>query len=327
MSAPKNLARWALLAKLEAAYGTFAAPAAATDGIVVVERPDVTLEYLHDGSRGHSTLKRVAKSGRAAALAAIAEAAGFGAAYAAASTPNIHALLRAAGYDAAVATGLGTEKWTYTPTAHDAVQASLSIESYVRGQRQQIAGALGSLKIEGENGGIPRWTFDLNGISNALPADAAVPAVTYAGAQVQDPPKLDGLGLTIGAWTPGKVKSFSYEDPRALAARAMDNTQVAGGRHGGFQPAADRPITLNVVVESVALATYNAYQLAEACDNRAVTLKCGATQYRRWAIAGAIAQLVGLPEQDENNAAMWELQFELKPSTFMGSDASTITFD
>lgn len=327
MSAPKNLSRWALLAKIEAAYGTFAVPAAATDGIVVVERPDTALDYLHDGARGHSTLKRITKSGRWAALAAVCEAAGFGAAYAAGNTPSIHTLMRLAGYDAAVATGLGTEKWSYTPTAQDGAFASGSIEAYVRGQKHQVAGALASLKIEGENGGIPKWTFDINGISNALPADAAVPAVTYAGSQVSDPPKLDGLGLTIGAWTPGKVKSFSFEDPRSLAARASDNTQVAGGKHGGFQPAADRPVTLNVVVESVALATYNAYQLAEACDARAIALKCGLTQYKRWNIAAPIAQLIGLPEQDENNAAMWELQFELKPASFMGLDTHTIAFD
>lgn len=325
MSAPKNLSRFGLLAKLESTYGTFAAPVTTgADSVLVVERPDVDPDWMNDGARGHASLKRVKKSGRFGTLPAVQEAAGYGAAYSAANFPNIHQLMRASGYNVTTVVTGGAESQTYAPTLADAVPGSVSLEAYARGQMSQLAGALGKVVIEGENGGIPRWAFDLMGILHALPADAALPAITYAGSHLIDPAKLIAPGMTIGAFTPTRLKSFRFEDNRAIANRSMENSAE---RHGGFQEGFDRPFTLNVVIESVALATYNAYNLAELCDNRVVTIPVGATQYRRWRLVANNAQLIDTPEQDENNAAMWELQFELKPSAFMLRDNVSFIFD
>lgn len=326
MSAPKTLARYGVLAKLESTYGTFAAPSASTDGVVCVEKPSVATEYAHDGARAHPTLKRAAKSGRFHTLTVPHEAAGPGTAYSASNLPSPHALMRMSGFDAAVTTTSGSEKVEYTPTAAppNATYGSCSLEVYIRGQKYQLKGGYAELGIEIESGGIPKWSFEVNGVSQALPADAAVPAITYAGAQNADPAKAEALTLLIGSFSPARVKSASYKMTRGIAPRALDNTS---GRHGGFTPGGAPTHTLTVVIESEALASFNPYQLAELATGQTLSLVVGATQYKRWKISAANAVLTNTPEQDEDNTAMWSLEFQLAASAFMANDEVKITFD
>lgn len=335
MSAPKLLGRWGLLAKTEAAYGTPATLDPAKDGILVVERPDVTVAYAHDGARSGGApgtiggLKRVAKSGRHGTVTLAHEAAGAGAAYSATVFPSPHVLLRGAGFDAA----FSTTKWTYTPTAEGAGYAALTLEAYARGQKAALTGAYGQVKIEGETGAVPRWEFEYQGIMDALPTDIALPAITYGDAQIVDPAKADAMTLTLGTFVPLRVKSFAFAMERGIGARALDNST---NRHGGFNPGGELSCTLEVVVEATALAsaspyhtanTFNPYQLAELGTALAISLKVGGTANKRWTLTAPAAQLAADPDQDENNAALWGLSFELKPTTVTASDMVSLVFD
>lgn len=323
MSAPKMANRWGVLAKTEAPYGTFANPAAATDGIIVVARPDVEMDWAFDGARAHPTLKRVSKSGRFHKLALVQEPAGPGSAYAAANLPNINTLMRMAGFDVTVDTTAGAEKATYAPTAPGSYVGG-SLEVYNRGQKYQVAGAYAQLKIELEAGGVPKFTFDAQGISQALPTDAPVPAITYAGAQLVDPAKADAPNLTIGGAVPARIKSLTLTQDRAIGARKADNT--GGPRHGGFNPGEEDKYTLEAIIEATALATFNPYSLADLLTSQAVSFQVGATQYKKWTLTAPNAQLLTAPEQDEDNATLWAVSLECKPSGFQKNDEISIAF-
>lgn len=338
MSAPKIASRWGVLAKLESSYLAATTLAAATDGVLVVERPEVERGYVHDGRRAgrpgaSGAFRNVGKSGRSGSTSLAMEAAGPGTAYGASNLPNVHTLMRAAGYDAAVVTTSGAEKVTYSPSA-DGSWASAALELYARGVKNALSGVYADeLTISGDAGGIPRWVFGCMGVMAALPTDASVPSITWAGAQAADPAKAEALTVLIGNFSPARVRSFEYRWRRNVAARAMDNT---AGTHGGFTPGAEREAQLEVVVEAATLATGSPYntastlnpgELAERASALAVSLVVGSAQYKRFKIAAATAQLAEDPDEIEGNSAMWRLVFDLKPSAYGANDEVSVTFD
>lgn len=335
MSAPKTLGRWGLLAKIEAAYGTYNQPAAATDGILVVQRPDVELGYGNDGRRHSRRLKNVPKSGGSGKVTLAHEPAGLGIAYTATKAPSPHLLLRGAGFDAASDLTVGQEKYTYTLTPEGSYSA-LSLEPYYRGMYAKLAGCYAdTLKISAAAGEVPLMEFAYQGILQQLPQDLALPQITYLDAQLVDPPKAAGLNLVIGTFTPIRVKSYEFNLSRHLGERALDNVT---GKHGGFTPgsAEDVEVSLTTVIEATALepatpwhtaGKLNPYQLNELASALGVSLQIGATQYKRWKISAAAAQLMEDPEQDENNAALWSLTWDLKPSGFDKFDHVQLVWD
>lgn len=331
MAAPKDRNVWGLMLALESVYGTAVALAAATDGVLALEAPDVELAYAHDGSRngtspGIGPLKRVGKSGRNGTVKAVTEAIGGAAAYSASVKPSIHNLLRVCGFGATLDAGLGVEKYTYAQVA--SAYASGTLESYVNGQKYPLAGVYGDISMGVEAGAVPRWEANLMGIATAVPTDAAVPAITYPSAS---PPKAETMVLTVGSYLPVIVKEASYTLNRAIAPRAYDNT---GNRHGGFAIGRPAP-TLELVIEMVNLAAspfhtvtaLNPYELAERGTSVVTSFEVGSVQYNRFKLSAAQAQITDAEELEEGPTAMWRLKFQLNPSTYTALDTHSWIFN
>lgn len=332
MTAPKVRSHFGLLLKGEAVYNTYNAPVPATDGVAIVERPEWDLQYSDDGVRdGRAAgtvggLKNVAKTGRFGTLPIVMQPAGYGAAYSAANLPNIHQILRAAGYGLTTVVTGGAEKQTYlTEDAVSVVPYSLSAKAYDGGEEALFAGGfIDEYTIELVNGGIPKMTANFIARMTALPTDAAVPAITYAGSQIVTPPKAVGLAMSLGGVTPSKVKSVSITDKRNIGPRLLDNTtgDVA------FNVGGTREITINAVIEAAALATLNPYQLAELATSGAFSVTVGATQYNKFKIQADNVQLAAPPTRgEENNAVTWELSLIAKPSSLTAYDMLRWIFD
>src|SRR4051812_21177752 len=121
MSSAKSIVIHGMTCLVEASYNAGGSPATSTDGVQLAELPQLVPDWANDGARAMPPgttgyQRRVGASGRFATASFKAEPKGAGAAYSASVTPNIHKLLRAAGFDAAVTVTGGSEKWTYTPT-------------------------------------------------------------------------------------------------------------------------------------------------------------------------------------------------------------------
>lgn len=332
MSAPKLLNTWGVLMNVEPSYLGAVTLAAGADGILVTERPEVTIDHAHQGERRGTNpgtpgaFRRVARSGRFGEVDIVQQFSGFGAAYSASNTPSIHRMARIGGLTAVGAFSAGTESWTYTPTAEGAY-ASGAIEAYLRGQLFRLTGAYSDLAIEGEAGDIPNWTFATRGVA-AAPTDVALPAITYNAPFSVDPAKWAEPGssnfmATINGWNAARVQSFSFNFTRGIQARRLDNST---GLHGGFSLGA-RAATLNIVVEAGPFSGFNPYALADASTPFAVTLRCGGVQYRRWRLTASNAQLLHDPEAEDDAVGMWNLQMELKPSAFTANDEFSIIAD
>ena len=326
MGSPKTLTLYGLLAKKEVTYGTPVVLAGATDGVDLMRRPSIVTDYMHQGERAgkspasHGGRIRVARMGRFGTGTVAIEPCGAGAAYSASVLPNIHTWLQAGGFTPTVDTTASTESVTYAPHAVGA-EASLNLEAYERGQKYVLAGVYANTKMTCEVPGIPMFEYSLFGLQSALPTDSAVPSITYP---TTEPPKAEGVGLVIGAWTVGYIKSLEFNYERNISPRFLNNST---GLHGGFNVGIERKLTLKCLVEAAALASYNPFSTMEAGTTEAIAFTVGSAQYERFTFEADTAQLVTAPEQEDGAASTWELNFELKPSTLTANDECRFIFD
>jgi len=332
MSALKLLNEWGVLLDIETVYADGGTPAAATDGQLCLERPEVDLDYLHMGERRGETgphgvgIKRVGKSGLFGSFTAVVEGIGFGAAYSATDQPSIHRLLEIAGFDGTVNGGAGSEDWTYVLGDGE----SGGFEVYVREQKYVLKGCYADLVINADGLGVPSWEFAIQGIAE-IPTEAAVPTITWAAPWTNDPPVAVNIDLNLGSFASAVCRSFALNLNRSLSPRLDQNSSV----HGGLSPGTRFP-TLEVVIEADtfvadpfhAAGGIDPYNLTEVATAVALSLDIGATQYYKWTIEADDAQLAAPIEEGEDGAtALWTLLWELKPSALGLQDNLSIIFD
>jgi hypothetical protein len=335
-AAAKLLNLRGFLAKIETTYGTLNAPSGATDAILSLEDPEVTVGYAHDGTRNNDamTLARVARSGRFGTLSLITEAAGFGAAYSASNFPNIHTALRIAGMSATGSFVGGSEKWTYAPQVDSTTFSSASIEAYYRIQKYALQGVYASgFKVTADGPTVPKWEFPMSGILT-LPVDSTEAAIAGFTYPTILPAKADNLTINLGAFTTNAiVKGFEFECKADISPRLQDNSGGSNA-HAGF--ARGKPIvTCMTSVEATALvgspfnsaAGLDPYNLAEQETEVAFQLKAGSVQYKRWTIAATKAQIIDVAESKQGNTAMWDIKWAFHPTTVYGVDYFSLVFD
>lgn len=327
-----------LLGKVEPSYNAGGALSAATDGIQLAGPAMPTAEFAFSGDRRGppgigGSQRRLKPHGKVCSVPFQVEAKGAGAAYAAGVRPNIDALLRIAGFDAAIDTTLGAEKATYTPTPGQTGFASGVFDAYGRGQRFPLTGAYADLRITSEDDGPPLWEFALRALYGAV-TDVAVPAITYPTLTL-DPPKATNIAFTLGNFGAGVVRKWSFSLGRQIGARRNQN---GAGGHAGFSPSGRpaRTPVLEVTVEATALqatpfhaaSAIDPYQLFEQGTELDCSLQIGSAQYNRFKVQPGKVQLAGPPVEDEDEGgALWTFPLQCNPTTLNGNNDISFIFD
>jgi hypothetical protein len=326
MSAPKLLNTWGVLGSTEASYAAGATLTGASHGLLVYERPKVELDFAHDGSRNGNhpigRVGRVAKSGRTGKVAFTAEAMGPLLAYnGTTNIPSIHTFLRTCGHQVATVTTGGAEKMTYTPvdTGLPANMVSGAFEVYDMGQQWVLSGMYGSLGFSFEGPSVPAFNFEYQGLC-AAPADVAIPSITYPNV-AQNPAKAESLVLTMNAWAGAVVRSVNFSQGLTYSPRMNDNSTG----HAGFSPGRPAP-KLEVVVEAVALSTFNPYALEAAGTPIAVSFQVGSVQFNRWKLNVSQANIM-VQEEEDGPTALWHLTLDLLSSSPTLVDYYSLVFD
>lgn len=316
----------------EGSYAGSTFPLTSPDPILMTEPVEAEISYAHGGERGQQPgaggqLQRTAKSGRAVAFPYSVEGRGSGAAYSS-STPvtpqDVHLGFLISGHAATHVDTPGSETVTYAPESSGF--DSGAFEGFAREEEIRVEGAYATMSFEAEAGGHGIFTFEVQGLLDALPSDAVLPSLSYQNPSTQ-PPKIENIALDINGVTGWVVRSISFEQNRALHARADANATATSVAHAGFTPGRVEP-SLTIVVEARALATFNAYSLAEASTKMsALTLQIGATQYNKYKLTAAQAQLVNVTPDSDGDTALWELEFMLAASTPVANDWYSWLFD
>lgn len=304
--------RWrrkALLADVEATYGTDEGPTGAANAILA---SDVSLTPLEGGEVNRENIQTYLGArgdipvDEHVALEFAVELAGGGAAD---TPPQYGPLLRACGLSETINAGTDVQ---YDPVS-DSFE-SASIHMHIDGILHKLLGSRGSVSLSLARGQVPRLRFRMLGLFTA-PADTALPTTDTSGALRPLVPSttntptftidgfagtLEELGLDLGNDTQGRflVGSESIE-------------------------IVDREATGSARIETVALATKDFIALSRARTRVALALEHGT-------VAGNIVRVdapaveIGRPGyQESQGVVMWNLPLKLIPSA--GDDEIKIT--
>lgn len=331
--ATKTNTKWGVQGKLEATYGTPVALTPATDGLRTIDMLKVVRKYSYDGKRlgkapgTAARLQMVGGEGRYGEFTLAQEGAGAGVAYSASVVPVPHLMMRMNCWKATVVTTGGSESVTYTP-GDESDYASATIESYEGGEKYALAGCIGEgVDITAELGHIAEFKSTCKGIMAAEAVDAAIPVGLVYNSTL--PAKVTAANITIGTFAPVRVQSFSFKEKLNLQDRAYDNVN---GRHGGFHPNVERQIDLELLIEAAAIGAIDATHFDPGTavnlgTTLAIALAAGATQYKKWSLAAAQAQVTDDPRETKGAIRMWKLAFALMPSSEVANDECSITFN
>ena len=321
----KSIKVFGARAKLETTYATSSTPANA-DAILLSEMPVLKIGYANDGSRAlpPGTMgfqNRVAPSGRVGEVPLKFEPRGAAAAYSALVFPNIHPMLRAAGFDAAGTFGVGVEKWVYTPTPGPITFGSVSLDLFGRQQQYSMVGVYGDFTLGAAGPVVPTLEIPCKGLLSTI-ADAALPALAYGTVGAILPPKSVALGFSFNGVTSLKIKSWSLKLGRTINPR-MD--QNANG-HAGFAIGLRAPM-FEFVVENEALTLLDAYTLRDAGTAVVGFLTCGTVQYNKHRLDFPAMQVVDIADETEEPVATVKIACQLNPSALGLSDECSWTFN
>lgn len=336
MSAPKLSVYRGVLLKAESTYGDATSVSNTADGFLVTNDIVPTHDFAHDGGRRSppgmgGNMRRVAPSGRSTFYEMHHDAKGFAAAYSASDVPSAHRAILASGFDGAVTTTGGSEKWDYTPTPKGTTPTSHSVELYGRETKFPVNGVYYDLKIDSPDMGVPNWVFMAKGRAGTT-ADSAIPAITYP-TLTTEPPKATTITFTMGDFVSNAVvRSWSFALNRQIGFRANQN---AASGHAGFSPGRRNP-QFEVLLEATDLvnspyhtsAGLDPYNFFGNATEVAFQLQTGTVQYNRWKlIAGKVQMANAVVEEDDEGAALWRLTLQCNPSSVNNNDDITIRFD
>lgn len=326
-----------LTGKLEGSYNGGGSLSASTDGILLDEIIKIAQKYANDGARpappgilGYQ--RRVVPSGREVTFPIKVSGKGSGAAYASNVVPSaVHVLLQAAGFNAAVTTTGGLEKWTYTPNAVTDTPSSAVLNVYERAQLYPITGAFCDLQISAKGPVVPTWEFATTGLMASAITDLTLPAITYPALSF-DPPKAVNITFTLGNFVNGIVRDFTYKLGRGTPSKRLN---INAGGHAGFWPGRQTP-QLDVTFEATTLqgspftaaSAIDPFQLFEAASGVACSLNVGSVQYNKWSLAAGSAQIMAPPvEAEDGDVSVWTLSLQFNPSSINANDHTTIIYN
>ncbi|WP_238121961.1 MULTISPECIES: phage tail tube protein [unclassified Xanthobacter] len=252
----------AVLAKIEADYGTSSAPTGAADAMQMTE---VTLTPLAGEEEQRGLLSPyfghagILLTGDYAQLEGSVEVAGAGAA---GTIPAYGALLRACSMAEVVTPDTSV---TYTPVTASPESATLFVN--LDGVNHALVGARGTFTVEFATKRIPHIKFTLRGLLGPV-ADTALPAASYAG--FIKPVVVNKTNTALSLFGVAQVaESLTLDMANTLVTRNLigeDSILIT-----------DRQSTGTAVVEAKPLATQDWFAIAQARTHGALALQHGAS--------------------------------------------------
>lgn len=298
----------ALLAKVEASYGTDASPAGATDAIQAIDAQFTPMEGGEEEREllvpwlGHQGVILTGLHGR---LEFSVEIAGAGAA---GDVPAYGSLLRACGLAETVTAGVDVE---YGPVS--AGFEAVSIYYNRDGVRHILVGARGNVSMQFAPQRIPRFRFSFIGLLGTV-TDQALPSVTLSGFQKPVVVSKANTSFTLHAYA-GPTENVSIDLGNQVEPRLLINYEAA--------EIVDRKATGQVVMEATDLATKNWDAIVKAHTDGPLALTHGTAAGNIVAVAANTVQIGRYGEGQSQNVLNNSLPLMLKPSA--GNDELTIT--
>ena len=311
----RKYSRMAILADVEATYGTDQAPTANSNAM---QMNDVTLTPLAGNEERRDLMlpwlghQGVILTGNHVMIEGAVEIAGSGAA---GTVPKYGPLLRACGLSETVTAGSSRSnaqaKVRYKPVSSG--EASISIHYIQDGVRHVALGTRGNVQLDFTPQRIPRFRFTLTGLLGTI-ADQALPSPELG--EFQKPLIVSKANTTFRLHGHQAIaESVTFDLGNQVEQRLLigDESMVLS----------DRQATGSAVVQATNLATVNWFEIAQAATKGAMSLVHGTTAGHIVEVAAPAVQ-IGRPTQGQsNNIVNYTLPLMLTPSA--GNDELSIT--
>ena len=313
----------AILAKIEAVYGTDPTPAGASNSMQVsnVRITPLQAQFVpRDLLRNFFGASEELISFYNKAISFDVEAVGSGTK---GTAPAWGPLIRACGFAEALT---ATEQVRYTPITNS--QESVTIYVYDSGVLHKLTGARGSVNISMPLGGIPKLSFTFVGIDSG--DSAATPTgVTFASFRV---PQVLNNAFT-GDLTLGGTLSATGSAPSITSGTTYPSTgiEIDMGIRPEFIPLlgqetveiTDRQAKGKIKVDVTAAQEVSFYSTIKGGGTQSIALLHGSVDGDRFGVYGAAAQITVPSKSDMSGKRMMEYDLVLCPTT-AGNNELTI---
>lgn len=311
-----NWKQKALLAKIEATYGTDSVPTAAANGILAV---DVSLNPM-EGQDVSRNLERPFLGAQPSVPVDLHTKLSFRVELAASGTagtaPAWGVLLRGCGLAQTIVAGTSV---TFSPVSSGF--ESLSIYMNIGGIRYVLLGARGKCRIEVEASGIPYLVFEFMGFFTQ-PTDTALPSPTLTAFQTP----LVATRTNTPTFTLNTValilRRLVFDMGQVITPRFLIGPQTAPllSNEMLIEDFAEK---VDMTIEQVPLTTFNPFALAAAQTQIALALQHGTVAGNRITLNVARLQLMR-PATLENRQGVVEQPLSGMPLPLNGNDQYSI---
>jgi hypothetical protein len=307
---PMKWSSKALLAKIEASYGTDPVPTGAANAILAT---NVTLSPMEgeDVTRNLETPYLAADPtlpvGLRSMLTFDVEAVGSAAL---GTAPSWGPLLRACGVAQTVTASVKVE---YAPITDN--HESVAIYMHIDGTRHVLLGTRGNATLKLNAQGIPVWSFTMMGLF-AVPTEQAKPTPDYTSFQAPTvATKANTPTFTVGGIAM-VMRDFELNLGNDVQPRMLIGSESI--------LIVDRAESLTARVEALPVTTYNPYTIAQNSTPQVIQLVHGTVAARRWTLDIAKSLQNRLTGYEVNqNIAEWPLGFIPQPT--VGNDQWKLT--
>lgn len=312
-SVARYISNLAVLAKIEADYGTDAAPTGSANAMQLL---DVTLTPL-DGSEEERNLIKPFMGNQGAiltqthvSLQASVELCGSGTA---GTAPAFGVLLRAAGFHETIV----EEEGVAVSVEYNPVSSGFEAVSFyynLDGVLHKFTGARGKASLSLVPSRIPRLTFDFKGLIGTI-SDTALPETDETAFIDPLPVSKINTSATLHGWS-AIAESLAIDMGSTIIPRMLIGEESI--KYSGRKP------TGTAVVQAASLATVNWFSIAKAHTKDALHVQHGGTAGNIVEIDAPKVQIGRLTQGQTDGIANYSLPLMLVPDS--GNDELILTF-
>jgi hypothetical protein len=275
----------ALAAKLETTYATDPVPTAGANAVRLAARAwsSFTVGYewanLRDDVMNNAYVPLVSASpaGQKVRFNLQWELKGLGSAYSAGAFVDADPLIQACGW-AGTFSSSPSNQWTYAPISPATLRPSCTIYVWSGANQYKVSGCRGNFDAMFRAGQIIRLTFALEGILQATPVAASVPAPTFTAVV---PPAAISQVMSIGPWS-ADYDEVTLRSNNTLAWLYSGNSRyfTTDGGLQSYDIGLMRP-EIVITARSTPQTTYDPIVDWSTATTRAFAIAWGTTQYNK----------------------------------------------